>query len=97
MERQVTAHAREILPGIPGLSRVPCQCSLVCMSTVAEIKAAISQLTLEERAEVARCLHEWEDDAWDKQIQRDLAAGKLDGLLAKVDDDIEHGNLRDLP
>jgi hypothetical protein len=39
------------------------------MSTVAEIKAAISQLTLEERAEVARCLHEWEDDAWDKQTQ----------------------------
>jgi hypothetical protein len=67
------------------------------MSTVAEIKAAISQLTLEERVEVARCLHEWEDDAWDKQIQQDLAAGKLDGLLAKVDDDIDHGKLRDLP
>ena len=70
---------------------------MVYMSTVAEIKAAISQLTLEERAEVARCLHEWEDDAWDKQIQQDLAAGKLDGWLARVDDDIDHGKLRDLP
>ena len=80
-----------------GLSRTPDQGSLVYMSTVTEIKAAISQLTLEERAEVARCLHEWEDDAWDKQIQQDLAAGKLDGLLAKVDDDIDHGKLRDLP
>ena len=80
-----------------GLSRIPSRCSLVHMSTVTEIKAAISQLTLEERAEVARCLHEWEDDAWDKQIQQDLAAGKLDGLLAKVDDDIDHGKLRDLP
>ena len=50
-----------------------------------------------ERAEVARCLHEWEDDVWDKQIRQDLAAGKLNGLLAKVDDDIEHGKLRDLP
>ena len=66
------------------------------MSTVAEIKAAISRLTLEERAEVARCLHEWEDNAWDKQMQQDLAAGKLDGLLAKVDDDIAHGKLREL-
>ena len=61
-------------PGAPnrlmsGLSCVPCQCNLACMSTVAEIKAAIAQLSLEERAEVARCLHEWEDDAWDKQIQ----------------------------
>ena len=67
------------------------------MSTVAEIKAAISCLSLEERAEVARCLHEWEDDAWDRQMQQDLAAGKLDRLLAKVDADIEAGKLRDLP
>jgi hypothetical protein len=30
-------------------------------------------------------------------MQQDLAAGKLDGLLAKVDDDIAHGKLRDMP
>jgi hypothetical protein len=53
------------------------------MSTVAEIKAAIPKLTLEERAEVARCLHEWEDDDWDRQMQQDLAAGKLDRVLAR--------------
>src|ERR1035437_9748652 len=82
---------------MPGLSCVSHQCNVVCMSTVAEIKAAISQLTLAERSEVGRCLHEWEDDAWDKQIQQDLAAGKLDGLLAKVYDDIDHGKLRDMP
>jgi hypothetical protein len=57
------------------------------MSTVAEIKAAIARLTLEERAEVARCLHEWEDDEWDRQMQEDVAAGKLNSLLAKVDAD----------
>lgn len=68
-----------------------------CMSTVAEIKAAISRLTLEERAEVARCLHEWEDDAWDRQMQQDLTAGKLDPLLAKVDEDIDQAKLRGLP
>ena len=97
--RPQPADARANLPDclLSGLSRTPDQGSLVYMSTVTEIKAAISQLTLEERAEVARCLHEWEDDAWDKQIQQDLAAGKLDGLLAKVDDDIDQGKLRDLP
>jgi ribosome recycling factor len=79
------------------LSQVSGGCSLAPMSTVAEIKAAISRLTLEERAEVARCLHEWEDDAWDEQIREDLAAGKLDTLLAKVDDDIDQAKLRDLP
>lgn len=67
------------------------------MSTVAEIKAAIPSLTLEERAEVARCLGQWQDDDWDDQMKRDLAAGKLDKLLSKVDKDIAKGKLRDLP
>jgi hypothetical protein len=67
------------------------------MSTVAEIKAAIPKLTLEERAEIARSLHEWEDDDWDHEMQQDLAAGKLSRLLEKVDTDIEQGKLRDLP
>lgn len=70
---------------------------LAGMSTVQEIKAAIPRLTLEERAEVARCLHQWEDDDWDKQMKRDLSAGKLDKLLKKVDSDIAEGNLSDLP
>ena len=67
------------------------------MSTVAEIKAAIPSLTLEERADVARCLGNWQDDEWDEQMKRDIAAGKLDKLLSKVDDDIAHRKLRDLP
>ncbi len=65
--------------------------------TLEEIKASISQLTLEERAEVARCLHAWEDDDWDQQMRRDLAAKKLDATLKKVDADIEQSRLRDAP
>ena len=65
--------------------------------TVEEIKAAIPTLTLEERADVARCLHGWEDDNWDEQMKRDLDAGKMDKLLSKVDADIARGNLSDLP
>ncbi len=67
------------------------------MSTLQEIKDAIPRLTLEERAEVARCLHLWDDDEWDAQMKRDLAAGKLDKLLARVDADIAQGNLSELP
>jgi hypothetical protein len=67
------------------------------MSTVAEIKAAIPSLTLKKRAEVARCLGNWQDDEWDEQMKRDIAAGKLDKLLSKVDEDIAKGKLRDLP
>ncbi len=67
------------------------------MSTVQEIKAAIPKLTLEERAEVARCLHVWEDDEWEVQIKADLASGKLARLLARVDADIADENLAELP
>lgn len=67
------------------------------MSTVTEIKAAIPSLTLEERAEIARCLGNWQDDEWDAQMKRDLAAGKLDKMLSKVDQDIAKGKLHDLP
>ena len=67
------------------------------MNTLQEIKAAIPKLTLEERAEVARCLHGWEDDEWDEQMKQDLAAGKLNPILARVDADISRGNYSDLP
>ncbi|MBI3879611.1 MAG: hypothetical protein HY301_06050 [Verrucomicrobia bacterium] len=67
------------------------------MSTVQEIKAAIPKLTLEERAEVARCLHGWADDEWDEQMKRDLAAGKLGKLLTKVDADLAQGKISDPP
>ena len=67
------------------------------MSTLQEIKAAIPNLTLEERAEVVRCPHQWEDDEWDKQMKHDISAGKLDKLLKKVDSDIAQGKLSDLP
>jgi hypothetical protein len=55
------------------------------MSTVAEIKAAIATLTLEERADVARCLYGWEDDEWDEQMKRDAAAGKFDAINREAD------------
>jgi len=67
------------------------------MSALEQIKEAIPKLTLEERAEVARCLHEWADDAWDEKMRRDLAAGKLNSLLAKVDKDVAEGKLLDPP
>jgi hypothetical protein len=65
--------------------------------TVEEIKASIPKLSLEERAEVARYLHGWEDDDWDAQMRRDLAEGKLNPLLARVDEDIKQGQLLDPP
>jgi len=57
----------------------------------------VQSLTLEERAEVAACLHSWNDDEWDEQMKRDLASGKLDRILTRVDADIAANKLLDMP
>ena len=65
--------------------------TLAPMTTVDEIMTAIEHLTFDERADLARRLHGWEDDAWDRQIAADLDAGQLDGLLQEVDQNIAAG------
>jgi len=65
--------------------------------SVQEIKEAVQHLSLEERAEVAACLHSWKDDEWDEKMKRDLAAGKLDKIVAQVDADIAANKTRGMP
>lgn len=67
------------------------------MSTVEEIKQAVQKLSLEQRAEFAKWFNDWEDDDWDREIERDVKAGKLDKLLQQVDADIEAGRLTEVP
>jgi hypothetical protein len=67
------------------------------MSTVEEIKAAIEKLSIDDRARLERLLHGWADDEWDRQIAADASAGRLDGVLERVDRAIDAGHLRDLP
>ena len=55
------------------------------MSTVEEIKTAISRLSLEERAELTAELCGWTDDAWDRQMKADAAAGKFGPMNGAAD------------
>ena len=51
------------------------------MSRVQEIKAAIEQLTPEERCELAALLNPIEDDDWDRKMKKDAQpGGRLDRL-----------------
>ena len=66
------------------------------MSTVAEIKAAIPSLTLEEREEIARYLHDF-DDNWDRQMAEDAKpGGKLHRLMEESEAEFKAGKLIDL-
>jgi hypothetical protein len=68
------------------------------MSTVAEIKAAIDQLSLQERCELEALLHPFEDDDWDRQMKRDAEpGGKLHRLLEASEANAKAGKLVDFP
>ena len=55
------------------------------MNTITEIKSAIGQLSLEERAEIIADLCGWADDDWDRQMKADAAAGKFTALNREAD------------
>lgn len=68
------------------------------MSTVAEIIDAVKHLSEEEKDEFLEKLREIEfQDAWDRQMEVDARAGKLDFLVREADEAIEGGTLREWP
>jgi hypothetical protein len=58
---------------------------------VKEIESAITQLSAGDLAELMAWLAEYHAQVWDKQIEDDLEAGRLDALLAEVESDYQAG------
>ncbi len=68
------------------------------MSRVEEIKAAIEQLTPQERCELAAFLNPGEDDDWDRQMKQDAQpSGKLDRLMEAAKREYEQGKSLPFP
>jgi len=61
-----------------------------------ELEKAVSQLSSQELSQFATWFEEYVSDEWDKQIERDAAAGKLDHLVKKADEDIKAGRFTPL-
>ena len=66
------------------------------MSKVDELKTAIEKLPQEEFSELARWLSEKEWERWDKEIEADSEASKLDFLVREAFDAKVAGILKDL-
>ena len=66
------------------------------MSTVAEIESALSQLPVKDARVVADWLQEYLDAKWDKQMDEDIAAGRLDPLWEKAKANISAGRVKPL-
>jgi hypothetical protein len=67
------------------------------MSTVIEIIDAVKNLDEQEKGEFLEKLTEiYFDDAWDRQIEADAKAGRLDHLWQQALEDIEAGRTKPL-
>jgi hypothetical protein len=67
------------------------------MSTVSEIIEAVKKLPEPDKSEFLERLAEVDfDDAWDRQIDVDAKAGRLDGLWNKAMEDIKAGRTKPL-
>ncbi len=66
------------------------------MTTVQEIERAIEQLPSDQFSRIRDWIVERDWEAWDAQIERDSAAGKLDFLVEEARRDAESGNTRPL-
>ena len=66
------------------------------MSTVQEIETAIQKLTPQEIKAVADWLQVYREELWDKQIDADVAAGKLDRFADKALEDYRAGRVKPL-
>ncbi len=56
---------------------------------VKEIETAIAKLPPAKIAELAKWFEEYQAQIWDRQIERDLKAGRLDSLLEEAKQDFE--------
>jgi hypothetical protein len=66
------------------------------MSTVEEIERAVRELPPEELALFRAWFAEFDASVWDRQIEADVAAGRLDKLAEEALRDLREGRCTDL-
>ena len=66
------------------------------MSKIEELKTDIEKLSSEEAAELFRWLSEREGESWDKEMEADSQAGRLDFLVREARQEKARGTLKEL-
>ena len=66
------------------------------MSTVGEIESALRALPVQDARAVAHWLQEYLDQKWDKQMDADIATGRLDKLAEQALDRYRAGQVKPL-
>jgi len=66
------------------------------MTRVEELQTQIESLRDDEFAVLHKWMSERDWQKWDKQIEKDSAAGKLDFLIEEANEELRKGTLRPL-
>jgi hypothetical protein len=66
------------------------------VSAVKELEQVVSSLSREELAEFRRWFREYDADAWDKEIEEDALASRLDPLIEEALVEHREGRTRPL-
>lgn len=61
-----------------------------------EIEKQITQLSPEELKKFSAWFDDYLSDEWDRQIERDVTAGKFDMIFAEIDADVKAGLVQPL-
>ena len=64
--------------------------------SVEELELVVSRLAADELALFSRWFDEFRADQWDRQIEVDIVAGKLDASGRRADDDFDSGQCTSL-
>jgi hypothetical protein len=64
--------------------------------SITEIKDAVMKLSADELREFVEWIDELHESQWDKQIEEDLQAGKLDQLIAEARKEFKEGRCRQI-
>ncbi len=66
------------------------------MNLVSEIEIAVKKLSRDELSAFRDWFQEFDAEAWDKQFETDVAAGRLDALAEEALLDLREGRCTDL-
>ena len=62
------------------------------MPSLLEVEEAISHLPDEQLRQFRQWFHDFDQALWDRQMERDVQAGKLDAILSEARGDYSSGN-----
>jgi hypothetical protein len=66
------------------------------MSNLQEIEQAVSQLSAEELADFRDWFAEFDAEMWDRQLEEDVAEGRLESLAQRALQHLREGRCTDL-